>query len=438
MRQNLSIKDVSERYSAFTEIARTRGILSIGISAFRYMEPDRSEQHDQAVPRKDLSDPSTVIDIDGWSDEEVIEQEITWPFAVSSFNILCKSTCDTILEPDSESFLIDHGFDFKRQKEFGITYTPPDPQSDSQEQASNTILSQLFSHLIRIKKAVVFHNGFIDLIFLYHNLYLPVPVKFATFICNLNQLFPGGIYDTKFITDVVLRYKSSFLEYVYYFLQRENVKNMMDDKTHVFVTFPELFKHQDQVEEEGNQIEYRNMKTKILESKPDNIETCPHYSSHGWCIDGISCSKSHNIDLILDLKRMREERQRKTSSKSIARSKKRMQLLSHFNDSLVIQEDQNSAVDDSNLVDVTGKVKSGAHRSGYDAFMTGYALACIITSHCSEPPFSRSTLHSKSNGLKSFMNCVFLTGKDMPMKIRKGNFDKTSKDHDVKLAEIRG
>ena len=292
---------------------------------------------------------------------------------------------------------------------------------------SNPLLPDLFSHLIKSKKAVVFHNGFIDLCFLYQNLYLNLPPKFGSFISNMHQLFPAGIYDTKYITDVVMKYQSSFLEYVYYHLQRNNVKAMMEEKVHVFINFPDY--------EDMPMIEFRNMKTRILDQKPDGIDICRHYSRHGWCIDASECSKSHNIDLILDLRRMKEEKQRKKSSKSLARSVNGMKMLSRFNESLVI-EDQVTGDSEVDGLEVTGRVKSGAHRSGYDAFMTGYAFACIMTDYCSRAPFHKP-LSGRTIGLKSIMNCVFLSGKDMPLKIRKSNYDKTTRDHDHKLASIR-
>lgn len=438
-RQNFSIKDVSERYEAFTQVAKERAILSIGICTMRYQHPPPADVSiDPVHPVDEIAAPvltADSVDIEGWSEEEDIEVETMWPFSVTSFNIMCKCTQETVMEEEAEKFLQHHGFDFDRQQAHGIPYTPAHviaAAGDADAPAVNPLLSDLFDHLVKSKKAIVFHNGFIDLVFLYQSLYLNLPTKFGSFICNVNQLFPSGIYDTKYITDIILKYNSSFLEYVYYHLQRQNVKSMMEEKVHIFLNFP------DYADDSDLEVEYRNMKTRIMGEKPDNVpDICKHYSRHGWCIDAGDCIRSHNIDLILDRMKMKEERLKKKSSKSLAKCVNGIQMLSRFNESLVLDEVCSQQVGESDPeLDVTGKVKSGAHRSGYDAFMTAYAFACIMTRYCNRPPFSRP-LSSRTTGLKSIMNCVFLSGKDMPLKIRKGNYDKTTADHDNKLAKIR-
>ena len=247
----------------------------------------------------------------------------------------------------------------------------------------------------------------------------------------------------------------------------------MNEESHICVYFEEeqsspLFK---------DCTEIRNMKTRILDPNANNVEVCLDYSRHGWCSEGIECKKSHNIDLILDRSESKKLRSRSKHGKKSNRSSKKtrkiiqkMKLLSLFNESIkegvesgdsddcqnaqngdgdvvVVQEEKTDSINGSMAGVVNGlepgpkhevgRVKSGAHRSGYDAFMTGYAFGTFLYIHCRTEPTVNGTLDSKIAGLKDLVNNVFLSGKDHPLKIRSSNYSKPSSESQEKLQQLR-
>ena len=84
------------------EIAKTRSVVSIGISCFK--EEKQNEEPEEVETEK---------------------KRCTKTYSVTSFDILSLRKDDYILEEDAHTFLRNHGFDFERQKSQGIPYTCP-------------------------------------------------------------------------------------------------------------------------------------------------------------------------------------------------------------------------------------------------------------------------------------------------------------------------
>jgi target of EGR1 protein 1 len=81
--------------------------------------------------------------------------------------------------------------------------------------SESKILKSLFDTLVTAGRPLIVHNGWLDLLFLYHGLYAPLPNKLKSFIADLCEMFSGGIWDTKYTSDYINREPASFLALLY-------------------------------------------------------------------------------------------------------------------------------------------------------------------------------------------------------------------------------
>lgn len=85
---------------------------------------------------------------------------------------------------------------------------------------------------------------------------------------------------------------------------------------------------------------------------------------------------------------------------------------------------------------IKGKAISGIHRSGFDAFMTGFCFVSFLSCKSQTKP-DQSFLNFKKLGLKSSLNRVYLIGKNVPLTVRRSVYAKPTVFSETKLSILR-
>ncbi|EGT44428.1 hypothetical protein CAEBREN_00470 [Caenorhabditis brenneri] len=194
----LRSKDVQERYKSIREAAHTGSILSVGITTMKLIR--KSEK------RRSLRYETRI------------------------FNILTLSEKPFTIEPSALQFLAKHSFDFNRLIQSGV-----------QIQGKNCSLKTLFHEFLGSSATLCLHNGFVDLAFLYKQMYdVDLPETLDEFVNNLSDLFPDDylpIADSKYLAEFQTRYKSSYLEYVFRRTQGDNEIERQARRYHIEIDF---------------------------------------------------------------------------------------------------------------------------------------------------------------------------------------------------------
>jgi len=463
-RKRLNATDLDERYENTGNVAKTRSIISMGLSLFKLF--------------KTHGDPA---------------ENPGFPYHVQTFNILTLCSEDYIVEPASLKFLVEHGFDFSRQYAEGLPYL----RGNDRGQSGNDFVRQIFMEIIRHKKPIVLHNGFIDLVFLYQNLYAQLPQNVNSFAADLAEMFPNGIYDTKYLSDYVCRKPASFLEYIFRAQQRKNIVAAGSEKSpYVLLVFPSTILQTSQ-QTQIRACDYENL---FLSSKDWSTKVCSSFSNHGHCVSGKKCPQSHDIDLVVlskevdttknDRKRKRSppENKRKNSDQE---DKKSNEDLPIDTSAISPETEPSGAVTDSNSVKpkpaknsktessggegtsgfesdlqepspppepekpehtVTTKKRKNpkkanveGHRAGFDAFMTGFSFATYIVHSALIDPneVSKSEAISRLLGVPvrpefsdlNIANRIYLVCKDIPFMVRKSAYSRNSLGHYEKFTK---
>ncbi|XP_046566999.1 target of EGR1 protein 1-like [Haliotis rubra] len=457
---------MDDRYRTMADVARTRSVLSLGLSCFKCTNIKTTE-----VKVKDTEPTSPS------------KAKNDWKYLVQTFNILVLCEEDFIVEPITLKFLVDHGFDFNKQYAKGISYYRGNDKQTDQDFKS---LRKLMNILVLNKIPVVFHNALVDLVFFYQSFYASLPSSMAAFVTDLMEVFEGGVFDTKYMTEYMERLPASYLEYAFRRCQRKNSFSLPHERDVVsleFLDYPSSYTY----------VRYSHCELPhTMVERGDDVDSdhlqqtlCHQYASFGWCQRGCSCPKSHDIDDIIDLDGIKGAR------KSRKRKRRRQnQSNSSVNDEEVTEETDDSTEDSgsrnegqeeshpsvakkSRIIspvpesnETPNKVKSHpdksgsnmscdsglkkapnmsdlgiarkeGHRAGYDAFMTGYIMAYYFTKYGKLPAETRRNVKLTDLNVDEFKNKVYLCGKDIPLVITKSSFTKSSKDHREKMQKIK-
>ncbi|XP_048845032.1 target of EGR1 protein 1 [Brienomyrus brachyistius] len=394
-RKALLAECIEDRYKAVCHAARTRSILSLGLACYKKQENKADD---------------------------------TYLVQVYNLTLLCMD--EYTIEPQSVHFLVQHGFDFNKQYAHGIPYYKGNDKGGEVHRQS---IRTLFLELLRAQKPLVLHNGLLDMVFLYQCFYAHLPERLGTFTADISQMFPAGVFDTKYLTEYELRFAASYLEYAFKKCKLENSRCLQagKDGTHLSLEFCSYSGAQ------CNYVDYRPCCEEPVSAEAQSV--CPRFSAYGWCPSGTACSMSHNTDLIIQQdEKKKRKRKRKAGRGASPHSKQpcdgdggvtpegpgATEGPPGGNGAPVVQ----ATPPTQKMEDSGKKVEEGTHRAGFDAFMTGYIFAYAGTLGGTSGPELGGTS----------LNKLYLSGKSVPLHIVKSSFCKSSKAHSHKMELVWG
>ncbi|KAG0372736.1 Target of EGR1, member 1 (Nuclear) [Mortierella sp. AD032] len=303
-------KDIQERYQHLCALAKGHALVAFGLSLFVKTEPASSPlkatngQDDEGA---DDDDKDTNKGANKGKRRR--SNEFERAYKVHNFNFSMLIERDYMVSPNSMLFLAENGLDLNQWILEGIPYTGGDRlTNDGGRGNPNGIMRSIFKRIMTRQVPVVVHNGFLDLIFLYHSFYADLPPKLSTFLADLSDMFPGGLFDTKYISDYMTRERSSFLAYLFRKYEREDTRMQdVETPTKAYSTFdiqprlplpPQPYTTVAEPVKSGSQVPY-----------------CEDYAFHGVCKKKMRCGKSHDLDLILDAEEMERDSKKRRKQK---------------------------------------------------------------------------------------------------------------------------
>ncbi|RUP46041.1 ribonuclease H-like domain-containing protein [Jimgerdemannia flammicorona] len=422
-----------------------------------------------------------------WSDDA--QQKWGTQYVAQNFSFLLSCQTEYTVNPSSLSFLIESGFDFNKQIKLGIPYyCGSDPLPSMQDPSHppkrtlTTSLRNIFSHLLRLSRTrrvpIIIHNGLLDLMFLYHAFHTDLPTELSAFVADLSEMFPAGIYDTKYVADYVTRERSSFLAYLFRKYEREQMRRQhetlsvdvivgeheAEGVTHAGV--PDGIKTASRVPKEAATVKRQrwfivdikdslavplaSMRALDGEDVHDNTNMlkrgkngnekgsiannggqkeklyCEQYALHGFCRKNKQCGKSHDLDLILDEEEAAQHGRKRQKLDDSGGLDNRM-FIGTTSDSehrKMVDDMQHNVVSSMhstkempNPTSVTSS-SSSYHSAHFDSYMTGFIFAHQLTE------YGEMAMCDKHR------NRLYLIGKDLPLRVEKSQFATISKGHD--------
>uniref|UniRef100_A0AC34R3Y7 Target of EGR1 protein 1 n=1 Tax=Panagrolaimus sp. JU765 TaxID=591449 RepID=A0AC34R3Y7_9BILA len=409
---HLRDKPFQERYARIRESVQTRSILSIGLALF-YLEKGRNET----------------------GDEKVIKM------SCRVFNITTMAARPFTVEPAALKFLSKHGFDFNKLIETAIPYELKNLENP---------LCQLWETVLFSGASVIFHNGFLDLAFLYNHLFCELPEQVSNFqscvcdwfenpeiISESDKERVGGrglFYDNKYIA-AVDGLQATFLEYVFRKYQRMNLNEHKAGRICLDIKFNVQAGKNKLIEDDIDFVDCTMSAQFLRNDFSINKETlesiCDHYSSNGCC-KTINCQKAHEVDLILDIecyqiqkKQNKQKRKHEHTTKDNPDSKAKSRplpssIVQQINEDEEMEETESTISDNSGIsYEKTHFSTRGCHRAGMDAFMTGFGTLFSQRVHI----FKNGTLDPK------LANKTTSPGLEKPLPFIRSTYSPPSERH---------
>ncbi|KAJ3323805.1 Target of EGR1, member 1 (Nuclear) [Boothiomyces sp. JEL0866] len=339
-------QNIEDRYVALAELAKSHAVNAVGLSVF------------------ELADDTECA-----------------KYKVSNFHFVMLSTKPHMISPSSMSFLVEHGFDFNDQFRNGIPYYPGnDVVLEQNDKQCNTIFRELFMDILNQECPVVLHNGMLDLVFLYQSFYCELPPTLPTFIADVSEMFTGKLFDTKYISDYIVREKASFLS----LLERAQDDRKKEGEKWIQVEIKDSIKHK--TVKTSLKLWEMGLAPKIQKSHSTGKPFCEQFANHGVCQEGRDCQLSHSLDLILD------HQEGKHKSKKVK------------------AEPVNTE-----FTFISRGLFEQTHSAVFDAYMTGFIFGHYLA--------------SEDHLLLKSQNRLYLIGKQMPLVIEKSKYAKCSPAH---------
>lgn len=149
----------------------------------------------------------------------------------------------------------------------------------------------------------------------------------------------------------------------------------------------------------------------------------------------MQCKMSHDIDVILNYEEEKKSKKKKRKRKRKEKDKKTFQELPE--DKTRSNEDGTYGIFEEEFPESPSKSPlsnlhtnnqpinsaSGNHRAGFDAFMTGFCMACY------HQKLKKHDDREFVDGIPELINKLNLGGKDIPLKVEKSSYCKTSANH---------
>ncbi|KAF9914246.1 Target of EGR1, member 1 (Nuclear) [Lobosporangium transversale] len=427
---NTRAKDIQERYQHLCALAKSHALVAVGLSIF--------------VQAKATQPSTTEGTVEIATDAGIGSPDLECRYHVHNFNFSMLSESDYAVSPKSMLFLAESGLDLNQWIIEGIPYTGGNRlTNDGGRGNPNGIMRSIFKRIMNQRVPVVVHNGFLDLIFLYQSFYAELPPKMSTFVADLSDMFPGGLFDTKYISDYITRERASFLAFLFRKYERDNNRAREargSSAERVYSSFdvqPRLFL----------------LPVKVISPKTEHdssqVGYCEDYAMHGVCKKNMRCGKSHDLDMILDAEEERSTpKRRKIQTEGSNNSGTNQETVENEVSDVSLTTSPKTA--EASVIGATEAVSSTAeveptattstvstvsssstripdnmvqpsenfHSAYFDAFMTGTVFSHQLNQH------SRDEIVSKA------MNRIYLIGKNIPLRVEKSAFAKYSPEHE--------